>query len=302
MRQIVIVGGGFAGVWAALAASNARRMYGGLRDVGITVVSRDPWLTIRPRLYEETLDDVRVQLDDVLGPSEVERIEGDVSGIDSNAGAITIGRGGTAQVLSYDRLVLAAGSRTHRPPILGADLALTVDSYADAARLQSHLDELVAAPRADGHFTAVVVGAGFTGIEVATALATRMRAAATLARSNDPSRIVVVERAPSVAPDLGPEARRWVERAVAYADGGGKFAAARRPILGAERVARFVASLVAKWQASGDVGVAPVNGGVGLLFHVAGELRAVLTVAADDERQVTGVFIVVNPEKLRMQS
>jgi RNA polymerase sigma-70 factor (ECF subfamily) len=89
--------------------------------------------------------------------------------------------------------------------------------------------------------------------------------------------------------------------AVAYADGGGKFAAARRPIVGAERVARFAASVVAKWKSSGDVGVAAVSGGIGLLFHAGGQLRAVLTIATDDTR-VTSVFIVVNPEKLRMQS
>lgn len=88
--------------------------------------------------------------------------------------------------------------------------------------------------------------------------------------------------------------------AVAYADGGGKFAAARRPILGAARVARFVASVVNKWRASGDVRPAAVSGGIGLLFHAGGRLRAVLTIAtADDRRHVASVFIVVNPDKLR---
>jgi RNA polymerase sigma-70 factor (ECF subfamily) len=90
--------------------------------------------------------------------------------------------------------------------------------------------------------------------------------------------------------------------AVAYADGGGKFSAARRPIVGADRVARFAASLVAKWQSSGEVRVAAVNGGIGLVFHARGTLRAVLTIAIDDARRVTNVFIVVNPEKLRMPS
>jgi len=88
--------------------------------------------------------------------------------------------------------------------------------------------------------------------------------------------------------------------ATAYADGGGKFAAARRPIVGAARVARFVASVVAKWQAAGAVRVAAVNGGIGLLFHADARLRAVLTIAAaDDARHVGDVFIVVNPDKLR---
>ena len=87
--------------------------------------------------------------------------------------------------------------------------------------------------------------------------------------------------------------------AVAWADGGGKFSAARRPVTGGERVARFIASLVAKWRASGDVAIEPVSGGTGLLFRVAGRLRAVLTLAADpDGGRVQRLFIQVNPDKL----
>ena len=87
--------------------------------------------------------------------------------------------------------------------------------------------------------------------------------------------------------------------AVAWADGGGKFSAARRPINGIDRVARLVRSVVAKWRASGSVAVEPVNGGVGLLFRSGGRLRAVLTVGMDSEsRRVNRVFIQLNPEKL----
>jgi RNA polymerase sigma-70 factor, ECF subfamily len=85
--------------------------------------------------------------------------------------------------------------------------------------------------------------------------------------------------------------------AVAWADGGGKFSAARRPVVGADRVARFVAAVVRKWSAAGQVRVAPVNGGIGLLLYVAERLRGVITVAASGG-QVQNVFIVVNPEKL----
>jgi RNA polymerase sigma-70 factor (ECF subfamily) len=87
--------------------------------------------------------------------------------------------------------------------------------------------------------------------------------------------------------------------AVAWADGGGKLSVARRPVTGADRVARYVAGVVRRWSASGEVRIAPVNAGSGLLFHAMGRLRGVMTVAAgDDGGRVTGVFIVVNPEKL----
>ena len=89
--------------------------------------------------------------------------------------------------------------------------------------------------------------------------------------------------------------------AVAWADGGGKFAAARRPIRGADRVARFVASVVHKWMDSGVVQVAPVSGGLGLLFSAGGQLRAVMTIASGPDSRVGAVFVVVNPDKLGRQ-
>ena len=64
-------------------------------------------------------------------------------------------------------------------------------------------------------------------------------------------------------------------------------------------MARFVASLAHKWAASGELRIAPVSGGVGLLFFVKGELRSVLTVASSGEAEsISSVFVVVNPDKL----
>jgi RNA polymerase sigma-70 factor (ECF subfamily) len=86
---------------------------------------------------------------------------------------------------------------------------------------------------------------------------------------------------------------------VAWADGGGKFAAARHPVRGADHVARFVASLAHKWSESGELRIAPVSGGLGLLFSVRGVLRAVLTVGSSgDAESISSVFVVVNPDKL----
>ena len=85
--------------------------------------------------------------------------------------------------------------------------------------------------------------------------------------------------------------------AVAWSDGGGKFAAARRPVFGAERVARFISGVLAKWRGSGDVRIDRINGGLGLSFHVAGQLRGVITFDTAGDR-VGQIFMVVNPDKL----
>jgi RNA polymerase sigma-70 factor (ECF subfamily) len=87
------------------------------------------------------------------------------------------------------------------------------------------------------------------------------------------------------------------DEAVAWSDGGGKFAAARRPVVGAEHVSRFVVAVVRKWLSSGEVRVDPVNGGLGLSHYSGGRLRGVLTIDAS-AGHVEQVFIVVNPDKL----
>ncbi len=219
MKELVIVGGGFAGVWAALGAVRAQRQTApGAPDVAVTLVSRDRWLTIRPRLYEASLDDVRVPLDAVLGPAGVARVEGDVRRIDPSTREITIDGSSGARMLRYDRLVLAAGSQLHRPSLPGIEHAFAVDRFVDAVALQQHLAALSAGPpssEGDGRFTAVVAGAGFTGIEVATELVPRLRNLAARVGAGDRARVVLVDGASMIAPDLGENARRYVEQALA---------------------------------------------------------------------------------------
>jgi RNA polymerase sigma-70 factor (ECF subfamily) len=86
--------------------------------------------------------------------------------------------------------------------------------------------------------------------------------------------------------------------AMAWTDGGGKVLAARRPIRGRERVARFFIGVARKgggWEAA----ITRVNGGPGLVLRShgwAGELR-VITFAMSDGR-IDEIFVVGNPDKL----
>jgi RNA polymerase sigma-70 factor (ECF subfamily) len=82
---------------------------------------------------------------------------------------------------------------------------------------------------------------------------------------------------------------------VLVTDGGGFRQAALRPILGRDKVLRFLAGV------TGDgwpVEVIEVNGSPGLRVVVDGELDTVGTVLVEDGL-VTGIYIVRNPEKLR---
>ncbi|MEU6350727.1 RNA polymerase sigma-70 factor [Streptomyces sp. NPDC047072] len=80
-------------------------------------------------------------------------------------------------------------------------------------------------------------------------------------------------------------------------DGGGVKQAAPRPILGAGKVARFIAGAIAKFGV--DVALAPttVNGNPALAVHNAAEFDGILAIRWDHDR-IAGLYYVRNPEKL----
>jgi len=211
MSDVLVVGGGFAGVWcAAGVVRTARRAGADATQIRVTLVDAGDDIVIRPRLYETDPERMRVPLDRILGPIGVRRVAATVTGIDTAERRVTaVRRDGTAVEMTYDRLVLAAGSRLVPPPIPGAEHLFDVDTLPTAAVLHAHLQR-TAAGGGDGPLTAVVVGAGFTGIETATELATRLRVLA----GDRATRLVLVERAPVVGPELGAGPRPEILRAL----------------------------------------------------------------------------------------
>jgi RNA polymerase sigma-70 factor, ECF subfamily len=89
------------------------------------------------------------------------------------------------------------------------------------------------------------------------------------------------------------------EDAVALTDGGGRKFAARNPIIGADKVARFFIGLAGKI-AGQDVRIEPavINGAVGALLYLDGELDHTMSMAIDGEK-IAAIYIVRNPDKLR---
>lgn len=87
-KRILVLGGGFAGLWSAVGAD--RKLYGlgqGPDAVEVILVNRDAFHSIRVRNYEADLIPIRVPLDDVLWPVGVRRVEGEVNSIDLAAQA-----------------------------------------------------------------------------------------------------------------------------------------------------------------------------------------------------------------------
>lgn len=89
----------------------------------------------------------------------------------------------------------------------------------------------------------------------------------------------------------------FAEDAVMVSDGGGKAHAARRPIVGAESIARFFLGLAAKAPGPWEARTARVNGRTGLLIFLEGRLLNVLTFHVEDGR-IRNVYAVLNPDKL----
>lgn len=81
-----------------------------------------------------------------------------------------------------------------------------------ARRLDSHLKSLADRPETVARNTVVVAGGGFTGIETVAEMPERLGA---ILGSNAVIRVVVVEQAPHIGPDLGPGPRPVIEQALA---------------------------------------------------------------------------------------
>jgi NADH dehydrogenase len=213
-QQLVIIGSGFAGMYAALSAARLRDLKRvTARDVEIVLVAPKPMLTIRPRLYEPKPETLAAPLLDVLAAIEVRYVQGNAESIDTTARTIDVlDAGNRAVKLRYDRLILATGSRLFRPDIPGlSEHGFSVDSYEDAIELDRHLHSLADKSNSPARNTVVVAGGGFTGIEAATEMPGRLRAI--LGKDAD-IRVVMVERNNAIAPDMGPESRPIIENAI----------------------------------------------------------------------------------------
>ena len=219
--RVVIVGGGFGGLYAARALRKAR--------VQIALVDRRNHHLFQPLLYQVATAalspaNIAVALRRVLrGQQNVEVVLGEATRLDLKARKVVLRDG----ALDYDYLVVATGA-THS--YFGHDgweaFAPGLKTLEDAVEIRRRvlltyeLAERETDPaRQAALLTFVVVGAGPTGVELAGALAEIARhVLARDFRHIDPAsaRVVLVEAGPRVLPAFAPElsaaAQRRLER------------------------------------------------------------------------------------------
>jgi len=155
--QVVVLGGGYAGVMAADRLTQRD-------DLAVTLVNPRGTFVERIRLHQLVAgtDDAVVEYGDVLA-ERVRLVVDSAVRIDLPGRRVELASGRT---LAYDYLVYAIGSGSAEPDLPGAaEHAYPIASLEQAERLRAALDAIAGRP------AVTVVGAGPSGIETAAELA-----------------------------------------------------------------------------------------------------------------------------------
>lgn len=213
--RIVIVGGGFGGVFTALDLAN---------DGEVTLVSTEDHFLFAPMLYEYLSGEVEAWhiapaykeiLDD-----EIRFIRGAVTDVDLEAREVAIE--GRTRRIAYDVLILAVGGITNYWNIEGAaehTLPFRKLAHADALRqrMVEALDRVppdLAPQDVRRALTFAVIGGGASGVELATKMADLLRDAFERRALKGEPRVMVIEMGERVVPGMGEDLRTYVEDAL----------------------------------------------------------------------------------------
>jgi NADH:ubiquinone reductase (H+-translocating) len=211
MKQLVILGGGFAGLWAVMSAAGERADNNGVQ-IDITLISKDADLVIRPRLYEGAGEDKRVPLKPLLDKINVRFIQATIGSIDPQDKHVLLSDY-PARKISYDAVVLATGSHLKRLNVAGVEeYGFSADTYEETERLDRQLSRIVAA-QGEAAKTLVVIGAGFTGLELATELRSRLKK-----KSDKKFRIILVDKEEIAGAELGVNPKPYIDEALRLHD------------------------------------------------------------------------------------
>ncbi|HEV3485291.1 MAG TPA: FAD-dependent oxidoreductase, partial [Vicinamibacterales bacterium] len=221
--RILIVGGGFGGVFTAL---HLERILGVDPSVEVSLVSRDNFFLFTPMLHEVASCDIDIThivspLRTLLRRTAV--YVGDVEAIDLERRRVRVAHGFEPHVheLGYDHLVLALGSVTNFYRLPGLEQhALTMKTLGDAIHLRNRLiatleeADTECSAGDDGLLTFVVAGGGFAGVETLAAMNDFVRGAARYYRriSAERIRMVLVHSGDVILPELGEHLGSYAQR------------------------------------------------------------------------------------------
>ncbi|KAJ5454097.1 uncharacterized protein N7458_005053 [Penicillium daleae] len=210
MTRIIIIGTGFSGVWSAFSAKRLINLSQKRNDIEVLVISPEPTLVIRPRLYEANAASFTHPLGAMFEDADIKFFPGIVKTVDTEANTVYVqSPSGLESNFDYDRLIMAAGSSVVQPQAIAgiAKYAFDIDSLKSAIKLETHIENMALLPPSPARDTIVVCGAGFTGLEIVTELPKRL--------THIPNhRIVLIDNSKEVSQALGPGPRPVISQAL----------------------------------------------------------------------------------------
>jgi len=213
--KIVIVGGGFGGLFTALDSHGVGE---------VTLINDQDHFLFKPMLYEYLSGEVEAwhiapDCKELLN-DQAKFIRDAVVNIDLNSQTVSLET--HKQPLSYDILVFAPGAVTNYAGVPGAEqFALPFRTLDDASHLRKRMTEALdhiqpdAAPQdTRSALTFAVVGGGASGVELSTKMADLLRDAVKRRALRGEPRVVIIEMADRLVPGMGEEIRKFVEDAL----------------------------------------------------------------------------------------
>ena len=206
-EKVLVVGGGFAGVKAALELENDDRFE-------VTLLSSHDNFRYYPTLYHVATGGSRanasIPLKSIFEGKQVTLKHGTALTLDRKAKTITTVDG---EVYPYDTLILSLGVVTNYFNIPGLrELSYGVKSIDEVEKLKTHLhDQLISEHKPDLNY--VIVGAGPTGIELAGALPDYLKRLMDMhGIEHRAIHIDLIEAAPRLLPRLPKDASKKIQR------------------------------------------------------------------------------------------
>ena len=203
-KKIVVVGGGFGGIKAALETAK-------LKECQVTLISDRDHFLMYPSLYSTATGWSRqqsmIQLDEVFHGSTVKIVHDTVTDIDPRQKVII----GKDDKYNYDKAIFALGVVTNYFGIKGLDTySYSIKSAPEIDRFKNHLHQALAHEKhIDKNY--VVIGGGPTGVELSAALATYVAQIADKhGIDHKKLQIDLIEAAPRVLPRMSEKASQLV--------------------------------------------------------------------------------------------
>lgn len=219
MKKIVILGGGYGGV---LTAKKLAKKLKKNKDVEITLIDRNPYHTLLTELHEVAAnrapeDSIKIDLKKIFAGLKVNVVLDEVDSIDFKGKKLKSEK----TTYAYDYLVIGTGSKPTFFGIPGAEEnTFSFWSYDDAVALKRQIRDMFTQAAKEKNpkvrramLTFVVVGAGFTGVELIGEMA-EYRAELCREFYIDPSevRLIVADMAPKILPILPDKLIQKAER------------------------------------------------------------------------------------------